>query len=143
MALNTLKELVNYVFPVQSDWRLLLVRLWPELVGDLHERMRLERIKGDVVIVGVFDACWIHELFMLSPTLITLINERLGGMYVRKLHFILTDRRVLLSRQKKIEIAGHKKTGISMGSRHQQVLRTIKDEQLQKILETFFYRSVG
>ena len=52
-----------------DDWRFKLIKQWPAIIGSLHEHVRLERVEKDVLILGVYDVHWMHELYALSNTI--------------------------------------------------------------------------
>jgi hypothetical protein len=136
----TLKSLLDAVLKSEEDWRLRLVRQWPAIVGDLHSKMRLERVANDTVIIGVYDSHWMQELFMLSRVIIRTINGKLGAEHVAKLRFILAPTKE--AQKKKMPESEVKNTGLraSMNVHQRKALKTIKDDQLQDALQNFFYR---
>ncbi len=83
-----------------------LITQWHTIVGDLAHKMTLEKIDGSTLVIGVYDAAWMQELYLLSPLLIRKINKALGSQTVKALQF----KRVV----RKKENSGTKKTRPSM-----------------------------
>lgn len=142
MALMRLSECLEGAFPCQEKWAIRLARGWDKAIGDLHERMRLEAIKDDQVVVGVYDSRWIPELFLLTPLLIKSMNDYLGGTFVRRIRFVLVEKSTRGALKKVIPDENTRKQP-KMSMRQEQILGTIKDEELKDVLEKFFYASVN
>ena len=132
---------MNAVLPRPNDWQTRLAREWPNAVGTLSERMRLEQVKGTLLIVGVYDSHWISELFILAPRIIEEINRFLGENYVTQMRFVIANRTRFHKKTKTSENVTPKPRA-RMSSRQEKVLSSIKDRQLHDALEKFFYASV-
>lgn len=132
---------MNAVLPRAHDWQTRLAREWPNAVGALSERMRLEQVKGTLLVIGVYDSHWISELFLLTPRIIEEINKFLGSNQVTQLRFVIAKR---TSSHKKTKISenSEQKPRARMSPRQEKVLSSIKDRQLHDALEKFFYASV-
>ncbi|HBL98518.1 TPA: hypothetical protein DDZ86_02650 [Candidatus Dependentiae bacterium] len=144
MAFASLSQLLGSAFPVATEnWPARLAREWTTAVGDLGERMRLERVMGTTLIIGVFDSHWIQELFMLTPLIIQTINQHLGKPFVTRIRFVVADKKKTPHHLcHKGTPTGEPRVKKVMSGRHELVLRSIKDVQLQEALEKFFYNCV-
>src|SRR5439155_41226 len=69
MALN-LKELLQAIIRPEKNWKTDLLYRWRDIIGSLHSKVRIEKIHDDTLILGVFNSCWMQELYLLSPLLI-------------------------------------------------------------------------
>ena len=49
--------------------------------------MHLEKIEGNTLIIGVYQASWLQELYLLSTVLLKTINNNLKYPYIKKLRF--------------------------------------------------------
>ena len=144
-----LQSIVSSFLQSNTDWRKRLVQEWPTMVGDLHTKMRLERIGQDsTVVIGVYDIHWMHELHMLSPLIMQTINEKLGSAVVKKIRFIVTDMAVVDVSAP--PIAGQKADGgieaqsrllKSLTTEQQKTLAEIKDPHLQAAIAKLWKRS--
>jgi len=77
-------ELTNY--PLWTEWA--------AIVGDTIARhARPQRLRGDVLVIVVDGADWIHELRFLAEELRGRMNARLGRAVVRDLYFVLAGER--------------------------------------------------
>ncbi|MCL5436877.1 MAG: DUF721 domain-containing protein [Candidatus Dependentiae bacterium] len=135
-----LSDCVGRLLPSGRDWHTRLAREWHGAVGELAERMRLERVRGDLLIIGVYDLHWIAELYHLAPRIIEQINGFLGARYVAQLRFVVAVRKAGKKREA-AEVEAQKPVA-RLTARHEQVLSSIKDGQLHDVLEKFFYASV-
>jgi hypothetical protein len=130
--MQTLKELLAIVLQSSDVWQEKLLREWPYFVGDLHSRMRLERIVQDTVYVGVYDVRWLHELHCLSSMIMDGINKKLGGPFIKKI--IFRNARP----KKNIKTGQHIQLNVShissLSERELKTLREIKDQELQQAL---------
>jgi len=146
MSYSSLGKLVAAVLPGDASWRMRLMREWPDMVGDLQQHICLKKIYGQCVVVGVYDVHWLHEMHMMAPLLLSLMNEKCGEGAVVSVRFTLVQRR---------EPRDEKKSGVvqepvekpavvqdRMGARHHQALGGVKDEQLKDALQKFFNRCV-
>lgn len=135
----SLETLMAGILGVDDDWRKRLVKEWPKLVGDLHTRMRFEKISHDVLVIGVYDIHWMHELYMMSPMILEALNNRLGGNYIAKIRFAVvnkTERSCPQSLSKHHESV----SANPLAERQQKMLAKVKDEQLQEALSKLWYR---
>jgi len=138
MALS-LQMLVADLLEADTDWRKRLVKEWQIIVGNLHVRMRLERVVHDTVVIGVYEVHWMQELYMLSGMIMNAINQKLGDEYVTKLRFVVADK--ARDRQKKsldiIKKPDHTKP---LAAPQQAMLKKISDQKLQDVLSQLWYR---
>ncbi|KKS68634.1 MAG: hypothetical protein UV38_C0001G0175 [candidate division TM6 bacterium GW2011_GWE2_42_60] len=142
MAFSSMKDLLGSVLTTKGNWQIRLMKDWPLIVGDLQVHMRLERVLGNVLVVGVYDSHWLHELSMLSPMVVQTINDHLGGAFVTRIRFIVVERKEKKSEQPASRERELSMPEVAMNSRQEYVLRSVKDVQLQKVLEKVFYRCV-
>lgn len=135
-----LKSFLDTYFSEPDDWRIFLLKNWSTVVGTLHTKMRLEKIQDDMLVIAVYDVHWMHELFMLSSSIIKTINAKLDQPHVKKVRFIVAERA-----EKKPEKKIIKKTFLptkvhSLTSHQRQILSAINDHELQEVLKKFLMR---
>jgi hypothetical protein len=139
-----LQSLVSTFLQSDADWRKRLVQEWAVIVGDLHTKMRLERINQDAtLIVGVYDIHWMQELHMLSPLILQTIHEKLGAVVIKKIRFIVVDEETMNKQDQKLQ---KKKQGLDhhlvpLTMAQQKALADIKDPALQAALAKLWRRS--
>ena len=59
---HSIKDLLEAIAVEKQDWRWLLLNHWPQIMGPLHEQVRLEKIEGTTLILGVYQSSWLQEL---------------------------------------------------------------------------------
>ena len=66
-------------------WQMYLIQNWRTIVGNLHTRICLEKIQEDTIVVGVYDAHWMQELFLLNSMLLTMMNAHFDKPYIKQI----------------------------------------------------------
>ena len=142
----TLKTLLAKTMRTDS-WKLQLISQWPEIVGNLSSTMNLEKVNSDSLVIGVYEAGWLQELYMLSSVLIKTINTHLGGTYIKKIHFKHATKLVgsvgrkqdqMLETSDQLQEKIREKTVLTQ--QEAQVLLAIKDVELRSVLHLFLSR---
>jgi len=82
-----IKDLLQSFVDKKRDWKVDLLYKWRDIIGSLHDKVRIEKIHNDTLILGVFHPCWMQELYLLSPLLLKTINEKLDQHYIKQLRF--------------------------------------------------------
>ena len=134
-----IKDLLAHYFAQSNDWRIILLRDWDSIVGDLSSRVRLEKIEKDTLILCVQDACWMHELYMLSPLLLKTINKKLDQPYIKRLRFKqvgLNKKKVPLS----VPQTDVHAVSVVVSAQEHQALACIHDPQLHTVLTHYLRR---
>lgn len=72
-----------------DDWRLSLMKAWPDLVGPLATRMSINQIEDTALVIQVYDPHWLHELSMMKHQLLQVINRHLGSNKMQTIRFRL------------------------------------------------------
>jgi Dna[CI] antecedent, DciA len=118
MALQ-LKNLLHNIIHPKKNWKTDLLYRWHDIIGSLHNKVRIEKIYEDTLVLGVFHSCWMQELYLLSPLLIKTINENLDQPYIKQIHF----KHSTLKNSKKND-----KTPIVLKKNKQEIILTKQDE---------------
>jgi len=134
-----LKHLLQGVFKNES-WKLQLLSEWNSIVGNLADKMRLEKIDGTTLIIGVYQSSWMQELYLLSTVLLKTINQRLKHPYVKRLRFkhaTRTKKESIKIPEKKPEV---ERPPIVLSHKETEALEKLKDQDLKAALHTFLSR---
>lgn len=121
-----------------NDWRLTLLKAWPTIFGPLSHRVVLESVSETTIVLGVFDACLMQELYLLSTLILNTINKLLGTS-IQKVRF------------KRAEMRPHKKDRhspetsymlkpVTLTRAESHALATIQDHELQEQLRRYCVR---
>ena len=137
MATN-LKELLQTLINPTKSWKTDLLYRWKDIIGPLHTKVCIEKIHDDMLILGVYHACWMQELYLLSPLLIKTINEKLDQPYIKQIRF-----KQIPSKKNKIKITAIKcvqKKEIILSKKDENTLTKITDPILREALKAFRIR---
>lgn len=116
-----------------------LLKQWPAIVGNLSNKVYIEKIDDGILTLGVIDSCWLQELYLFSPLLLNTINQTLDQPYIKQLRFKTAGQKP----------PSHKKKGFGASCPIKQVrltpaeryaLEQISNLELRKALEAFCIR---
>lgn len=134
-----IKHFLSQVLGSDKTWQKKLLTQWPTIIGPLKEKIILEKVESDTVILGVFHPAWIQELSFLKPVLLQTINDHLEQPYIKHI-------KIKTSRPPK-KILGH--TSLTpqkimptyiLSVSENRALDKIKDPELKKALSLFLQR---
>lgn len=135
-----IQELLNGIFK-NEQWKFQLLSNWGIIVGNLSDKMRLEKIDGDTLIIGVYQASWLQELYLLSHVLLQSINTQLKYPHVRHLRFKHAS---IYTKSSPVEQPIKRPTiqcaPPVFSYEERRALNAIKDEELKKALHGFLTR---
>ncbi|HZW61372.1 MAG TPA: DciA family protein [Candidatus Babeliales bacterium] len=134
-----IKNFLPTLIKADDSWQIQLLSNWEKIIGNLKTRITLEKIAADTLFIGVFDACWMQELYLLSPILLNTINQNLDQPRIKHLRF----KRAVAKKQKQRAPDEQPKQVVSLPSlttKEKTALATIKDPQLREALHQFLIR---
>lgn len=134
-----LKEILQKTLK-QESWQLNLLADWPLIVGNLAHRVRVEKIEGSTLVLGVQHASWMHELYLLSNVLLKTINNHFDRPRIQKLVFKTATFKKKEATPKHIAPAPTPVEPVELTFTQKEALAAIKDTELRQSLRTFFYR---
>ena len=136
---RSLKELLQAILPLQQAWKLDLLQCWPEIVGDLCDKIKVEKICDDgTLVVGVTNSAWMQEAYFLSPILLKKINATLAQTEVKQLRFKYSSPRKRLVVQKSAVVG--KVVPTQLSDCEARALHCIADQELCDELRRFLMR---
>ena len=137
---TSLANLIHSILDAEQQWKYQLLDNWQSVFGKFGDKVYLEQIKNDTLIVAVYDACWMQELHSLSDVLIKAINEKLDKPYIKKLRFKQGRKRpqphIIQSTLKPYAAS----STVKLTATEQTALGTIKDPVLAQALRDFLLR---
>jgi len=134
-----IKNFLSSLIAPTSDWKLQLIQHWPNIIGDLNSHVTLEKVTDDTIILGVYDSCWMQELYMLSSMLLHKINTKLGHNHIKQIRFKSVSASKLTTKKT------YKKTPspqqpITLTPQQNIALDRIDDQELRSALKAFLIR---
>lgn len=139
MAKHIKTFLSNLITP-KDNWKVTLLYNWRSIIGNLHKKVTIEKIYNDSIVLGVQNSCWMQELYMLSPLLIKIINEKLDRPRIKQVRFKHTGRKNDKQKQKKQSTFESHKKHVSLSSAEKKALEHITDPNLRNALQAFRIR---
>lgn len=129
---------------LSSDWRFNLLKNWREIFGPLHEYVRIEKIEKDFLVIGVYDAHWMQELYFLSKDLLKAINNAIGENNIKRLSFKLVKKpsnlRFDLNVKKNFKNFNKENCQRNLTKDENSALLKISDPQLKEAMKIFLLR---
>lgn len=137
-----LKNIIHKLIQPKEAWKFTLLTNWNTIIGNLGTKVCLEKIQDDTLVLGVYDACWMQELYMLSHLLITRINQSLDQPRIKQVRF---KRAALSCKRPRIQA---QKTNLPQTAsvctvltlKQKAALESIKDPHLKTALKDFLIR---
>lgn len=124
----------------EHPWKVNLLSQWGSIVGNLSSKVMIEKIYEDTIVLGVYESCWMQELYLLSPLLIANINSNLDQPRIKKLRFKLVQQYA----EKKDAVIQTKhvipKNNRALNMHEEKALSTIQDPALREALKNYLFR---
>jgi hypothetical protein len=123
-----------------ENWKFTLLHEWDTIVGTLQGKVYVEKILNDILVLGVYDSCWMQELYLLSPLLLEKINRTLDQPRIKQLRFKKIAAKKGNAVLEKLEQHYEAKSNFTISGTEQKTLNTITDPQLRELLKQFLVR---
>lgn len=136
-----IKNILDLYFSGQENWKIMLLKNWNTIIGKLNNRVCLEKVYDDTVILGVYDGHWMQELYMLSNVILKTINDALDKPRIKKIRFKLIE--IKKDTKKKSQVKSVQidmQTSILVSGKELATLEKIEDQQLRSVLYDFLIR---
>ena len=142
MCSVSIKNSIKALSFAKNSWKIELLRNWPDIVGNFYARVTLERIDDSFITIGVADSCLLQELYLLSPLICKLINEKLDLPRIKIVRFKKIGIAQKRKKKKVLHRTKQEKT-VQLTPQEQAALTTICDEELQEYLKKFRARCLA
>jgi len=136
---HKIEQLLDKIFSWNQSWHHTLIRDWHAIIGPLHSKVQLEKIETDTLVLGVYDSCWMQELYLLTPLLLRTINQKLDRPRIKQLRFKTVGKRQLKQGSARTPEV-RKNRLVELNKREQEALKQVEDPQLQEALKRFLIR---
>ncbi len=140
------KILIKIISP-EHQWKLSIHAQWDFLIGTLKDKVILEKVTNDSLILSVCHASWAQELLMLTPLLKKKVNalfdtERIKHIRLRTIDFSLRKQRFSEKIDKKIQTDEllHQQPLRYLSNREQRCLKKVGYGDLREDLESYAFR---
>ncbi len=138
-----LKTFIDSLLKANQDettpWKIQLLQNWSTILGPLSSKVQLEKIYDDTLVLGVFDSCWLQELYCLTPVIIESINANLEQPYIKNLRLKKIGKKPP-TQKRYVPTPIPFTLNIVLSAQEKAALRAIKDEELRNAMEAFLKR---
>jgi hypothetical protein len=135
---HCIKQLIYSIIQPKKNWKTHLLYQWNDIIGSLHNKVRIEKIYEDTIVLGVFHSCWMQELYLLSPLLIKTINEKLDQPYIKQIRFKHISAKKNID--KKTVTRNVTNQIIQLSHQDERALTKVTDPRLREVLKLFRVR---
>ncbi len=136
--------LLRDFLPQQHQWKMKLMQEWDGIIGTLGDKVRIEKIDGDLLVLGVIHPSWAQELMFLSAMLRNKINDALGSQRIKTIRCKTIVRRGTPARR---DPAGLRKTmapraydEAKRSPKQERSLKKIKDTEMRQVFAAYLNR---
>ena len=135
----SIKQIMPNVLDINQNWRLILLKNWSIIVGNLNQHIRLEKIQDDTLVIGVYEPQWLQELHLMSNVLIKSINKNLANNYIKKIKFKLVEKKIAIKQVNTNNSENNFNISLKyqLNSKQEIALEKIGDLQLKNYLLDF------
>ncbi|MBI2344701.1 DUF721 domain-containing protein [Candidatus Dependentiae bacterium] len=142
LLMNHIKNIIGRIVKPsssQTGWKNTIMQNWQEIMGPLSDKIFIEKIQKDYIVLGVVDSCWMQELHMLSDVIKKKINENLDKPYIQNIQFKYSSKKIAtISKIKKITPSAYEFKPLT--NLEAEALSHIKDPELSKALTRFLQK---
>lgn len=140
MAISIRTLLQPFIKSKRESWKIALLEKWPHIVGPLVDKVAIKKIDDEQITLGVCDSCWMQELYLLSPTLLEAINKNLDRQRIKRIRFILMERKQNRKTEIQTPHQEDSKPPLHWTTMEQKALARVTDHELRTCLELFLAR---
>ncbi len=136
--MKLIKNFLSHAF--EATWKTKLLTDWPIIMGNLADKVTVEKMYDDSLVLGVHDSNWLHELYMLSPVLIKTINSYLEKPYIKTIRLKHASTIKKLPVANKAIILYQAPPPATLTSSEKKALDTVHDHELKQAFHIFLSR---
>ena len=130
-----IEQALTTLFQKSKDdqfWKINLLQNWSQIVGNIASKAMIHKIYHNSITLGVYELCWMQELYILSPMLKKKINEFLGKEQIKLIRFRAAHKKSKKKKKKKVKSEAPPK---ELTSRERASIESIKDPDLAHSLK--------
>jgi len=143
---ENISNVLSKILPQEHNWKIKLLQNWGSIIGHLKDKVRIEKIASNFIVLGVCHPAWAQELQLFSNVLKKKINSVLKEdriQYIRFKTVTLNDESN--SSRKELNFLDRKegiipKEEVRLSVKQQKSLKKIKNEELRDFLVQYYGR---
>lgn len=130
------------VFPQEHRWKVELLENWDSLIGNMKDKVRIEKIDRDVLTLGVVHPAWAQELYFFSGFLRDKINASLKKEHIKTIRFYTIGSKPATKRPRKRATKRPLPpiSDVCLTPQGELALATIKNEEFRSALKKYYDR---
>ncbi len=129
------------IFPAEHQWKMTLLHNWDSIIGPLKDKVRIEKIHGKILVLGVSHPSWAQELTFVAPMLKRKINKLFDEPRIDVIQFHTVS---LQAKKEPYKIAKKEAPAVSppvyVDNAGKKGLAHIENEELKHILSDYYLR---
>lgn len=137
-------KILTDIIPVEHSWKIKLFTSWDAIIGNMKDKVRIEKITNSSVTLGVTHSTWAQELFFLTP----LLKEKMNlVLQEEKIKTIKLKTVAFKSERKQTRKCEHERidrlkqcTEHCLTITEHSTLQNVENKELAKQLEKFCLR---
>jgi hypothetical protein len=138
-------DIVKDIIPKEHHWKIKLLENWGQIIGNMKDKVIIEKIDGKVLFLGTFHPAWAQEFYMLSESIKRKINHFLKKDLICEIRFRIVDDRKEVGRTGVVETkkSSRLKKGpdsCHLSCKEQDILFRLGDGELQGLMKDFLVR---
>ena len=138
---TTIAHLIFKVIDKDHSWKITLFQQWPSCMGNISHHAHIYQINDDSLVISVSSSAWLQELYLLSGTIITKVNQIIDHPRIKQVRFIrLATILPEYKNPKNISAKSTSYTTPQLTCYEKQALEKVTDEALQEVLTKFLAR---
>jgi hypothetical protein len=137
-------NIIHKVLPEQHRWKMNLLANWSNIIGDLGDKVRIEKISSNFIVLGVCHPAWAQELYLFSDVLKKKINNVLKEDRIKYIRFktVALEKSCktckMKTKQESTDVDVNR--AVRLSEKQQTCLKQIKNEALRKLLVQYYGR---
>ena len=128
------------IIPEQHLWKLQLFNNWDSIIGNLKDKVRIEKIYEKSLILGVCHPAWAQELLFLSPVIKKKINTIFQEEKIKNIKFRIVSFKKKQKNNSKKSRPKNKNLEHCLTITEHSTLEALKNKELAGVLEHFCMR---
>jgi hypothetical protein len=140
-----ISELLHNFVGKQDNWKTILLQNWDQVIGSLKDKVTIEKIDRNLLVLRVCHPAWAQELFLLSDVLKQKINSLFDKEHIKEIRFISASFKKNSPVKSKngndfYNNANTKFDTVCLTPAEKKSLSNITDHELKESLEKFYIR---
>lgn len=141
---KVLNQCLKKVVSKKHSWKVKLLENWDKIAEKFKDKVIIEKIQEDLLVLGVCHPTWAQELFLNSDYLKREVNKFFKEEKIKKIQFRIVNFDLLKEKMRPQQNLNNIKNQGNFKKREltpleDEHLRKVKDKILQESLKQFYF----